>query len=183
MNKYPAKAMMDEMATHGRYGDTMLVHMNLLKWQAWPRYRPPERLPPRNRSARSLFALVSACSGHFGWCPEARHPWNRSAHGIRYGGSYGDLKRGLISGLTAGAAGALPTCLLEAHRPGLRPRQQVLMRQVLPPRQDCNQPPHFPKALMCGCRNHSSDITITSGFDPASAFTDLRSFAGGTSGI
>ena len=28
MNRYPAKPMMDEMAKHGRYGDTMLVHMN-----------------------------------------------------------------------------------------------------------------------------------------------------------
>jgi len=28
MNQYPAKPMMDEMAKHGRYGDTMLVHMN-----------------------------------------------------------------------------------------------------------------------------------------------------------
>ena len=28
MNKYPAKPMMDEMAKYGRYGDTMLVHMN-----------------------------------------------------------------------------------------------------------------------------------------------------------
>ena len=28
MNKYPMKPFMDEMATHGRYGDTMLVHMN-----------------------------------------------------------------------------------------------------------------------------------------------------------
>ena len=28
MNKYPAKPMMDEMAKYGRYGDSMLVHMN-----------------------------------------------------------------------------------------------------------------------------------------------------------
>ena len=28
MNRYPAKPMMDEMAKYGRYGDTMLVHMN-----------------------------------------------------------------------------------------------------------------------------------------------------------
>ena len=28
MNRYPAKPMMDQMAQHGRYGDTMLVHMN-----------------------------------------------------------------------------------------------------------------------------------------------------------
>ena len=28
MNQYPAKPRMDEMAKHGRYGDTMLVHMN-----------------------------------------------------------------------------------------------------------------------------------------------------------
>ena len=28
MNKYPMKPFMDEMATHGRYGDSMLVHMN-----------------------------------------------------------------------------------------------------------------------------------------------------------
>jgi len=28
MNQYPAKPIMDEMAKHGRYGDTMLVHMN-----------------------------------------------------------------------------------------------------------------------------------------------------------
>ena len=33
MNRYPAKPMMDEMAKYGRYGDTMLVHMNPLKWQ------------------------------------------------------------------------------------------------------------------------------------------------------
>ena len=28
MNQYPAKPMMDRMAQHGRYGDSMLVHMN-----------------------------------------------------------------------------------------------------------------------------------------------------------
>jgi len=28
MNQYPAKPIMDEMAKHGRYGDSMLVHMN-----------------------------------------------------------------------------------------------------------------------------------------------------------
>ena len=28
MNRYPAKPMMDEMAKYGRYGDSMLVHMN-----------------------------------------------------------------------------------------------------------------------------------------------------------
>jgi len=28
MNQYPAKPMMDQMAQYGRYGDSMLVHMN-----------------------------------------------------------------------------------------------------------------------------------------------------------
>ena len=28
MNQYPAKPLMDEMARYGRYGDSMLVHMN-----------------------------------------------------------------------------------------------------------------------------------------------------------
>ena len=28
MNRYPMKPYMDQMAQHGRYGDSMLVHMN-----------------------------------------------------------------------------------------------------------------------------------------------------------
>lgn len=44
MNQYPMKPYMDQMATHGRYGDSMLVHMNPAEVQGIAALSPTGRL-------------------------------------------------------------------------------------------------------------------------------------------
>ena len=113
MNKYPMKPYMDEMATHGRYGDSMLVHMNPAEVQGIASLAPqgqltinpvtgqPEAFLPflapllgSMAGTALLPALPSALAGAIG-------------SGVATAAVTGDIKRGLVSGLIGAGTGGL----------------------------------------------------------------------------
>lgn len=107
------KPYMDEMATHGRYGDSMLVHMNPAEVQGIASLAPqgqltinpvtgqPEAFLPflapllgSMAGSALLPALPSALAGAIG-------------SGVATAAVTGDIKRGLVSGLIGAGTGAL----------------------------------------------------------------------------
>ena len=106
MNRYPAKPMMDEMAKYGRYGDTMLVHMNPIEVAGIASLTPGGRLttnPVTGQPEAFLPLLAGVVAKGLGL--------KALGTGVLVGATSaavtGDLKRGILSGLTAGfGAGA-----------------------------------------------------------------------------
>ena len=107
------KPYMDQMATHGRYGDSMLVHMNPAEVQGIASLAPqgqltinpvtgqPEAFLPflapllgSMAGSALLPALPSALAGAIG-------------SGVATAAVTGDIKRGLVSGLIGAGTGAL----------------------------------------------------------------------------
>ena len=107
MNRYPAKPMMDEMAKYGRYGDTMLVHMNPAEVAGIASLVPGGRLttnPVTGQPEAFLPLLAGVVAKGLGLkaLGTLAFLWGRTSAAVT-----GDLKRGILSGLTAGfGAGA-----------------------------------------------------------------------------
>ena len=106
MNRYPAKPMMDEMAKHGRYGDTMLVHMNPVEVAGLASLSPTGRLST-NPVTGQPEAFIPLLFGGLGSLLKLSPLMTGVLTGAGTAAVTGDLKRGILSGLTAGfGAGA-----------------------------------------------------------------------------
>ena len=101
MNQYPAKPMMDRMAQHGRYGDSMLVHMNPVEVAGIAAMSPTGRLTT-NPVTGQPEAFLPLLFGGLGGLLKLSPLMTGALTGIGTAAVTGDLKRGLISGLTAG---------------------------------------------------------------------------------
>ena len=101
MNRYPAKPMMDEMAKYGRYGDTMLVHMNPAEVAGIASLVPGGRLttnPVTGQPEAFLPLLLGFAAKGLGLSALG----TGALVGAGTAAVTGDLKRGILSGLTAG---------------------------------------------------------------------------------
>lgn len=106
MNQYPAKPMMDEMAKHGRYGDTMLVHMNPVEVAGLASLSPTGQLST-NPVTGQPEAFIPLLFGGLGSLLKLSPLMTGVLTGAGTAAVTGDLKRGILSGLTAGfGAGA-----------------------------------------------------------------------------
>lgn len=109
MNNYPAKTMMDQMATHGRYGDSMLVHMNPVEVAGLASLSPTGQLTtnPVTGQPEAFLPFLAPLLGIAGGAMGLSTLGTAALTGIGTAAITGDLKRGLISGLTAGVAGGI----------------------------------------------------------------------------
>ena len=101
MNRYPAKPMMDEMAKYGRYGDSMLVHMNPAEVAGIASLVPGGRLttnPVTGQPEAFLPLLLGFAAKGLGLSALGTGAFV----GAGTAAITGDLKRGILSGLTAG---------------------------------------------------------------------------------
>lgn len=109
MNQYPAKPLMDEMAQYGRYGDSMLVHMNPIEVAGIASLSPTGQLTtnPVTGQPEAFLPFLPIIAGigikSLGLGALA----TGALTGVATAAITGDLKRGLISGLTAGVAGGI----------------------------------------------------------------------------
>jgi hypothetical protein len=106
MNQYPAKPMMDQMAQHGRYGDSMLVHMNPVEVAGIASLSPTGSLTT-NPVTGQPEAFLPLLFGALGGALKLGALGTGVLTGVGTAAVTGDLKRGLISGLTAGLASPL----------------------------------------------------------------------------
>tara|TARA_R100001129_G_scaffold170503_1_gene140065 strand:+ start:48 stop:2231 length:2184 start_codon:yes stop_codon:yes gene_type:complete len=98
--------MMDEMARHGRYGDTMLVHMNPVEVAGLASLSPTGRLST-NPVTGQPEAFIPLLFGGLGSLLKLSPLMTGVLTGAGTAAVTGDLKRGILSGLTAGfGAGA-----------------------------------------------------------------------------
>lgn len=112
MNQYPAKPFMDQMAQHGRYGDSMLVHMNPVEVQGIAALSPtgslttnpvtgqPEAFLPflapilgSMLGSSVLPAMIPALAGKTALA-------SAIGSGLTTTALTGDIKKGLLSGIT-----------------------------------------------------------------------------------
>ena len=109
MNKYPAKSMMDQMAEHGRYGDSMLVHMNPAEVQGLASLSPTGQLTtnPMTGQPEAFLPFLAPLLGMAGGALGLSTIGTAALTGVGTAALTGDLKRGLVSGLTAGVAGGI----------------------------------------------------------------------------
>ena len=105
MNQYPAKPMMDQMAQHGRYGDSMLVHMNPVEVAGIASLSPTGSLTT-NPVTGQPEAFLPLLLGGLGSLLKLSPLMTGVLSGVGTAAVTGDLKRGLISGLTAGFGSA-----------------------------------------------------------------------------
>ena len=106
MNRYPAKPMMDEMARYGRYGDSMLVHMNPAEVAGIASLVPGGRLttnPVTGQPEAFLPFLLGFAAKGLGLGALG----TGALVGAGTAAVTGDLKRGILSGLTAGFGAGL----------------------------------------------------------------------------
>jgi len=109
MNRYPAKPFMDEMAQYGRYGDSMLVHMNPVEVAGIAALSPTGQLTtnPMTGQPEAFLPLLAPALGWLGGQMGLGVLGSAVLTGAGTAAVTGDLKRGLIAGLTAGAAGGI----------------------------------------------------------------------------
>ena len=109
MNKYPAQSMMNQMAQHGRYGDSMLVHMNPVEVAGLASLSPTGELTtnPVTGQPEAFLPFLAPLLGMAGGALGLGTLGTAALTGVGTAALTGDLKRGLISGLTAGVAGGI----------------------------------------------------------------------------
>jgi hypothetical protein len=93
--------MMDEMAKHGRYGDTMLVHMNPVEVAGLASLSPTGQLTT-NPVTGQPEAFIPLLFGGLGSLLKLSPLMTGVLTGAGTAAVTGDLKRGILSGLTAG---------------------------------------------------------------------------------
>ena len=101
MNRYPAKPIMDQMAQHGRYGDTMLVHMNPIEVAGIASLTPGGKLTT-NPVTGQPEAFLPLLFGALGGALKLGTLGTAALSGIGTAAVTGDIKRGLLAGLTSG---------------------------------------------------------------------------------
>jgi len=108
-NQYPAKPMMDQMAQYGRYGDSMLVHMNPVEVAGIASLSPTGNLTinPVTGQPEAFLPFLAPALGMLGTKLGLGALGSAALTGIGTAAVTGDLKRGLLSGLTAGLGSGL----------------------------------------------------------------------------
>ena len=121
MNRYPMKPYMDEMATHGRYGDSMLVHMNPAEVQGIASLVPGGQLTvnPVTGQPEAFLPILASLLGSWGGSAALTGLGATATSaglsstlagaigsGIATTAVTGDIKRGLVSGLIGAGTGA-----------------------------------------------------------------------------
>lgn len=112
MNRYPAKPIMDEMAKYGRYGDTMLVHMNPVEVAGIASLVPGGKLttnPVTGQPEAFLPLIFGLAGGALGLGTLG----TAALTGIGTAAVTGDLKRGLLAGVTSGLTAGIGEGLAE----------------------------------------------------------------------
>ena len=109
MNQYPAKPMMDQMAQYGRYGDSMLVHMNPIEVAGIASLSPTGSLTinPVTGQPEAFLPFLAPALGLLGGHLGLGVLGSAALTGIGTAAITGDLKRGLVAGLTSGFASGL----------------------------------------------------------------------------
>jgi hypothetical protein len=107
MNKYPAKPLMDEMAKHGRYGDSMLVHMHPAEVAGLASLVPGGRLPrnPVTGQPEAFYFLLPMLMNAAGASLTALQAAAVTGAASAIGNK--DLGKGLLDGITAGATAGI----------------------------------------------------------------------------
>jgi len=100
---------MDEMAQYGRYGDSMLVHMNPVEVAGIAALSPTGQLTtnPVTGQPEAFLPFLAPVLGMLGTKLGLGALGTAALTGAGTAAVTGDLKRGLIAGLTAGAAGGI----------------------------------------------------------------------------
>ena len=106
MNQYPAKPMMDQMAQYGRYGDSMLVHMNPVEVAGIASLSPTGSLTI-NPVTGQPEAFLPILFGALGGALKLGTLGTAALTGIGTAAATGDLRRGLLSAVTAGVGAKL----------------------------------------------------------------------------
>tara|TARA_R100001082_G_scaffold95721_2_gene63037 strand:+ start:6227 stop:8500 length:2274 start_codon:yes stop_codon:yes gene_type:complete len=131
MNQYPAKPFMDQMAQHGRYGDSMLVHMNPVEVQGIAALSPtgslttnpitgqPEAFLPflapilgSMLGSSVLPAMIPALAGKTALA-------SAIGSGLMTTAMTGDIKKGLLSGITGFGLGQVLGAAGDALNPAI----------------------------------------------------------------
>jgi|TARA_R100000479_G_scaffold9133_1_gene3755 hypothetical protein len=98
--------MMDEMAKYGRYGDTMLVHMNPVEVAGIASLVPGGKLTT-NPVTGQPEAFLPILFGALGGALKLGTLGTAALTGVGTAAVTGDAKRGILAGLTAGASSKL----------------------------------------------------------------------------
>lgn len=126
MNKYPAKPLMDEMARHGRYGDSMLVHMHPAEVAGLASLVPGGRLPrnPVTGQPEAFYfllpMLMNAAGAGLTALQAAAVTGAASAVGNK------DIGKGLLDGITAGATAGIGDAISGALDAGTNAATQAV---------------------------------------------------------
>lgn len=113
MNRYPAKPIMDQMAQHGRYGDTMLVHMNPVEVAGIAALSPTGKLTT-NPVTGQPEAFLPLLFGALGGALKLGTLGTAALSGIGTAAITGDLKRGLLAGVTSGLTSGIGEAFADA---------------------------------------------------------------------
>lgn len=103
MNQYPAKPLMDQMAGYGRYGDSMLVHMNPVEVAGIASLSPTGKLTTNPVTGQpeaflpALGPLLGMIGGSLGWSQLG----TAALAGVATGAVSGDLNRGIMGFLSS----------------------------------------------------------------------------------
>jgi hypothetical protein len=125
MNRYPAKPLMDEMARHGRYGDSMLVHMHPAEVAGLASLVPGGRLPrnPVTGQPEAFYfllpMLMNAAGAGLTALQGAAITGAASAIGNK------DIGKGLLDGITAGATAGIGDAISGALKAGTETATQA----------------------------------------------------------
>ena len=125
MNKYPAKPLMDEMAKHGRYGDSMLVHMHPAEVAGLASLVPGGRLPrnPVTGQPEAFYFLIpmlmNAAGAGLSALQAAAVTGAASAIGNK------DLSKGALDAVTAGATAGIGDAISGALKAGTETATQA----------------------------------------------------------
>ena len=97
-NQYPAKPMMDQMAQYGRYGDSMLVHMNPVEVAGIASLSPTGNLTinPVTGQPEAFLPFLAPALGFLGTKLGLGALGSAALTGIGTAAVTGDLKRGLL---------------------------------------------------------------------------------------
>lgn len=119
MNRYPKQQMANDLASHGRYGDSLLVHMNPQEVGVLGLLAPngltvnPVTGQPEAFSLKSLLPMIAGYAGSAALIaatggaatPLAVGLAGGLSSGVTTGALTGDWERGIASGLIGGAVG------------------------------------------------------------------------------
>ena len=125
------------MAQYGRYGDSMLVHMNPIEVAGIASLSPTGQLTtnPVTGQPEAFLPLLGPALGILGGALKLSPLVTGALTGIGTAAVTGDLKRGLLAGLSSGIMSGVGEGVAEAFRAGLTLLlKELSIQQELPSR-------------------------------------------------